>query len=512
MNELADDTAEDGTTRDKGKEGIADRWRTEIERAESDKTMTRWNERAKKVVDLYADRSETSRSETKRRYAILYSNISTLQPAVYSRMPQPSVGRRFKDNDPVGRTASEMVERCVAVAFDAGRADNVFRSARDDLLLEGRGFAWARYEPVIGKKVAPDGQEYDALISESVVYEHLGRDEVRHPQAKSWDKLPWLSRIACMTRDECIDRFGQEVGSRIPLDHKPANGRQDDTADNKAAIYEIWSKVDGKVYWLSKGEPEILDVSEPPLRLEGFFPCPRPAYSTLIPGTLTPVPDYVYYQDQAEELNDLTQRIGALTDALKLVGFYPATGGSVASAIQLALSAGQENQLVPVPDWAAFSEKGGSNQIQWLPVDQVAKIITQCVELRKELINDINQITGIPDIFRGESDAQETATAQGIKSDRGSLRIRDRQTVMAQFVRDLARITAEIMADKFQPETLMAMSNMTLPSDEDVAMMQMQQQMMAMQAQPALGGPMMPPAGASMGPPPGAAASMPPQA
>src|SRR5438093_378924 len=118
MDALADDTpdgdADDGGSHDKDKEAIANRWRTEIERAESDKIMTRWNERAKKVVDLYADRSETSRSDTKRRYAILYSNISTLQPAVYSRMPQPSVGRRFKDNDPVGRTASEMVERCVA--------------------------------------------------------------------------------------------------------------------------------------------------------------------------------------------------------------------------------------------------------------------------------------------------------------------------------------------------------------------------------------------------------------
>jgi hypothetical protein len=35
------------------------------------------------------------------------------------------------------------------------------------------------------------------------------------------------------------------------------------------------------------------------------------------------VPDFIFYQDQCDEIDALTKRIAALTDSLKLVGFYP---------------------------------------------------------------------------------------------------------------------------------------------------------------------------------------------
>jgi hypothetical protein len=70
---------------------------------------------------------------------------------------------------------------------------------------------------------------------------------------------------------------------------------------------------------------------------EGFFPCPKPAFGTLRPNSLIPIPDYVYYQDQAEEIDDLTDRIANLLDSLKLVGFYPAGPSTEgAEAIEIA--------------------------------------------------------------------------------------------------------------------------------------------------------------------------------
>jgi hypothetical protein len=50
-------------------------------------------------------------------------------------------------------------------------------------------------------------------------------------------------------------------------------------------------------------------VRDDPLKLEGFFPCPPPLNATIAQGSTIPVPDYVLYQDQAEELDDLTGRI-----------------------------------------------------------------------------------------------------------------------------------------------------------------------------------------------------------
>lgn len=87
--------------------------------------------------------------------------------------------------------------------------------------------------------------------------------------------------------------------------------------------------------------------------------------------------------------------------------------------------------------------------------------------------------------MRGEGDKNETATAQNIKSQWGSVRIRDRQAALAYFARDCARIGAEIMADKFQPETLLSMSNMKLPSRAQLEAEALQKQQIALQQQAA---------------------------
>ena len=71
----------------------------------------------------------------------------------------------------------------------------------------------------------------------------------------------------------------------------------------------------------------VLDEGDPHLELREFFPCPKPAYGTVQRGSLVPVPDVLQYRDQLEELNLLTGRIHALSDALEVKGFYPAGGG-----------------------------------------------------------------------------------------------------------------------------------------------------------------------------------------
>ena len=85
--------------------------------------------------------------------------------------------------------------------------------------------------------------------------------------------------------------------------------------------------------WVAHGCEHILDEDDPHLELREFFPCPKPAYGTVQRGSLVPVPDVLQYRDQLEELNLLTGRIHALSDALEVKGFYPAGGGEIADAI-----------------------------------------------------------------------------------------------------------------------------------------------------------------------------------
>jgi hypothetical protein len=92
-------------------------------------------------------------------------------------------------------------------------------------------------------------------------------------------------------------------------------------------------------------------------------------------------------------------------------------------------------------------------------------VVAALVAQRKEIINDIYQITGLSDIMRGETDARETLGAQELKTQFGSTRIRDRQSEMMRVARDLVCITCEIMCEKFADETIIAMSQTQLPTD-----------------------------------------------
>jgi hypothetical protein len=448
--------------------------------ARYDRAFRTWGERVKKVHKIYTDErnnSEMDGNTGNRKLNIYWANIQTLQPAIYQKLPQPSVSRRWKDDDRIARVASEMIERSVTYMFDCQDMDGVMRQVRDDYLHGARGQAWVRYEPEI---------EDDQLMAEYVPIDYIAWSDFGHNVARSWSEVTCVWRKAYMTRAEGEKRFGDKV-QEVGLDHKPDEdeSREDDPTVlrmDKATVYEIWDKASRKVYFIAKSYGKgPLEVAEPFLEFEGFFPCPRPAYGTMKAQSLIPVPDYVLYQDQLAEIDELTQRMGKLLDGLKLVGFYPSSSDEASVAIEKAAKPGVENVLIPIPAFGEFKEGGGiAGKIEWWPVEQVVKVLQGCFEARKQLIDDIYQITGISDIVRGESDANETATAQQIKTQWGSIRIRDRQHELARFARDVARLVAEVICDKFQPETLLAMTNMKLPTDQEV---QQQQALQALQAQ-----------------------------
>jgi hypothetical protein len=470
-----------------------------------------WHDRSDKIMDIYTEKRKVN---SKRRMSLLWANTCVLQPAVYARMPLPTVLRRFKDRDPVARVASEMVERCLAFTFDMGGMDPLLRQVRDDYLLVGRGTAWARYDVETEPQTGPDGepiilegeQPAEKIKDERVCYEYVHWKDFGHNVARHWGEVTDVWRKVYLNRAELKRRFKEldpdEIAS-IPLDFKPAKKEAATEANKQAIVYEIWCKASKKCYWIVKGFNKPLDVSEPPINLHGFFPCPKPTYSTTESASLIPVPDYVFYQDQAEEVDELTAKIATLSDSLKLVGFYPAdTDGDVQVAIEKAASPTFQNKLVPVKNWATFTQGGSGSSIDWWPALEVSRVISECIQVRKALIDDVYQLTGISDIVRGQGQASETATQSNIKNQWGSMRIRDKQTELARFARDLARIGGEIISEHFSPETMMAMSNTKLPTEQELMMEQARMQEMArMQAM----------AQAAQQLPPGAAPAMAPR-
>ena len=437
-----------------------------------DNEFAKWQARTKKIIKRYRDDTRGQTLTESAKFNILWSNVQTLRPAVYAKLPKADIGRRFGDNDPVGRVAGQLLER--AIDFEIEHYPD-YRSTMsycvEDRFLGGRGTAWVRYEP----HTAPIGIEDDGVSvtgdieqgegappqMERIEYECAPVDYVHwrdfgHSTARTWEEVGQVWRWVYMTREALVERFGEEMAAKIPLDQgpEPLNAyNENKRLYNRAKICELWDKETQKVYWFSKGMPQIIDVRDDPLGLEGFYPCPRPLYATTTSDTLVPVPDFVLYQDQAMELDILSDRIDGLVKSLRVRGVYDASQ----PALQRLMTEGDNNALIPVDKWMAFSEKGGlKGSIDLLPLDTLANALLNCYRAREDIKSQIYEITGIADIIRGVSAASETATAQQIKGQYAGLRLRSMQEEVAIFAAELIRLKAQVMCMHYQPETILA--------------------------------------------------------
>jgi len=453
-----------------------------------DNEFKKWEARTQKIVKRYRDDNRNQNTNETAKFNILWSNVQTLIPAVYARLPKADVSRRFGDNDPVARVASQLIER--ALDFEIEHYTD-FRStmkhAVEDRFLGGRGVAWVRYEPHVraqdipedGLQVTEDVDEVDSTgqqvktamtldgamgeevePQEEIEYECAPTDYVHwkdfgHSVARTWEEVTQVWRWVYMTKDSLIERFGEETAKSIPLDAGPETNKQYSTQSKdftRAKICELWDKESGKVYWISKSCPNILDERDDPLELENFFPCAKPLYATMTSDTLVPVPDFVLYQDQATDLDILTDRIDGLVKALRVRGVYDASQPT----LQRLLTEGDNNTLIPVDKWMAFSEKGGlKGSIDLLPIDVMAATLMQCYRAMNEIKTQIYEITGISDIIRGQGQASETATAQQIKGQYAGLRLRSMQEDVALFASELFQLKAQVICTKFQPTTIL---------------------------------------------------------
>jgi hypothetical protein len=455
----------------------------------AEKAFQPYQEKCDSIEKLYSNLEEKAKLKTDREFQMFWANLEVIKPSIYARAPQPVVVPRFKDLRELPRAASEILERTLSTNFDLDNVHEALKEVRDDLAITGRGCAWARYEVY---------NYDDGSAEEKVCYDHIDRKDFLHEPARKWKEVGWVGRRSFLSRDEAIKRFAtdpetQEIDrAKLSLvtsmeyrEYKPDDGASYD-AEKKAAVWEIWSKSKRLVVWVSKGVETVLDIQEPFLSLDGFFPCPKPAYGTLQRGTLIPVPDYVYYRDQIEEINELTGRIAGLANSLRMKGFYANAEESVTGAIEKALKT-QDNSAILVPVAAHLMANNSlKDSVLWLPVQEVAITIKELVALRKEIISDVYQITGISDIMRGDTEASETLGAQQLKSQYGSIRIKERQGEMVRVARDLTRIGAEIIAENFQPQTLLTMSQMDMATEaanqQQMAQIQQQYEKAAYQA------------------------------
>jgi len=177
-----------------------------------------------------------------RRFAVLWSNVSTLQPAIYAKQPKPMVDRRYRDEDPVGKVASDVLERALGFSLDQYDFDGRLKHCVLDYLLPGRGQVWVRYIPhmkALNAEQDPElgegeedadrsevGEVETPEATEEVVYEEVQCDHVAWKDwltnpAREWAEVRWVARRVYMTKAELVERFGAEKAKLVPLSTMP---------------------------------------------------------------------------------------------------------------------------------------------------------------------------------------------------------------------------------------------------------------------------------------------------
>ena len=511
-------------------------WLKELDAAR--KRVKDYRKDGARVVKLY-EGGKASESP----FNILYSNTETLAPALYNNVPRPVVQRRFKDDDPLGKVASDVARRSLEFLIDNELGDytpfdDLMTQAVLEALVPGEGVTWFKYDASIVEQPEPnnptEGQEdstgegeveaqqgeihpepLEQVEYETVCGEAVPWDRFLHGYAKQWKDVPWVAREHFMTREELVKNFGEEIGHRIPLNisgkaHAQSSDDGDDDTEkvldaegvDLGHVFEIWDKETKMVRFLAPSYPAgFVKEVEDPLQLSGFFPMPRPLVLFPKISSLVPVPLYTMYEEQAKELNRITVRINKIVQALKVRGFYDSTLEGLEKVL-----AADDNVLIPAENVAAMQQGQTLEKAIWLmPLEKLVAVLQQLYVQRQQIKQVIYEITGISDILRGASVASETATAQNIKNQWGTLRLKKMQKQVARYVRDCLRIMGEVALTKFSQQTLSQMTGLQFPTAQQKQQAQMVLQQLQAQAQQMAQQPSMP------GQPPAQPPAPPPQ-
>ena len=467
----------------------------------SNREHEKWEKRAQKVIDRYRQ-DKGSQTAT---FNILWANTEVLRPTLFSQVPHPDIRRRYPDRDaPDVRQGVEVLTKCLQFVMDDGDNgdEGDFYTFGDrsvmDYLLPGRTAAKVRYVPTvvkttkrnsvveqpilsplgedIGTRFMVNGEEVDEdsvqrdergmpfteesvdeVVDERVLIERWPWKNFRHQKAKRWADVGWVDYISFLDRDQLKKLFGNKKGEEITLTvNSSGEGDHTEERPTHAEVHEVWFKRTREVKIGVRGmEDDWLKEGDDPLNLVGFYPTPRPVMPINTNDSLAPIPLFTLYQHQANELDTITRRISNLMKSLKMVGLY---AGNEKDTLKR-LFEGDENQMVPVADWSTIAQAGGvAKLVDYLPIDQVGKVLSALFVEREKIVRQIFELTGIGDIQRGVSDPRETKGAQVLKAQFGSQRSITPKQEIERYFRDTIRIAAEIISEHFSGETIARMT------------------------------------------------------
>lgn len=457
------------------------RWTLEFGKA--DKAHAEWHRSAEMCTDRYLDESPREGE----RLNLFPANVNTQESMLYGQTPKVDVARKFSDqNDDVGRVAAEALQR--VLNGDMERPEDAFRSSLRASLsdrslagfLGGIRFRYVRKtRKVPGQPASADGRapavpETDEVESEDVEADYFHWKDQKWAPARVFHEVRWWAFRTLLSRESVVERFGEEVAGTLPLVVKEGGKDDPPTPWDRAEIWEVYDKEHKCWWWYATGHSAMIwpvgvspnpNGSLPdPLKIRGFYPFAEPKFANLTTRKFVPRPDYALSQDRYNAIDDETNRIAILRDALKVACVYDPSVGEFA---QIFRSKG--NIAIPAENYAALGEKGGlAGSVSWWDLSAIVAALSELRELRNEDIALLYQETGWSDIMRGQATSTgTTATEQAIKAKYGGVRVQKAQDEFASYASDAQRVRGEIVCKHFAPETIAQRANVQGLSEAD---------------------------------------------
>ncbi|WP_245478399.1 MULTISPECIES: hypothetical protein [unclassified Mesorhizobium] len=493
----------DKRTSDQQKQGEtlrkeASKWLARVEAA--GKLEKQWMDDAEKAVKAYTGETKSDDLSTSATlgntydFNILFANVETIVPAIINSPPAPDIRRRFADEDPAAKDVAELIERAIRKQVDDSKLQVELEGEAQDGFLAGRGIIRLRFKSDIVKDettnaelakasderdggkseeattddygaAAPGAAPGERLANECIEFEAVSWRDYRHGPAKRWKDRPWDAfRFVVQREDEGAVFDAGLISIQTDDQEKKARGE----GDSDLCGWEIWDKSSRKVIFIDDNGVVLKKVDDP-LGLSDFFPIPAPVQPIELTGRLMPVNPFSIYSRLADELDLTTKRIGVITRHMKVKGWYSGDAGDIANML-----AADDTEFVPIGNADIWAANGGlSGAVAFWPVEKFILVLRELYSAREQTKQAIYEITGISDIVRGASQASETATAQNIKTQWGSLRIQKMQRMMERCARDIFVMMAEIIPAKFSHETLQQMTGVQIiPTQQDLTPVQ----------------------------------------
>ncbi len=419
------------------------RARALLQSYEKSENFNRWRERCKKIRKIYEARNNSIEAESESRLNILYSNVQTLSPATFSRLPKPQITRRnMNKNQKVQNAAASLLQDAVEYFVKESGLYDAVSAANLDRLLSGRGAVWALFKA-------------DDVMGYKIHYQYVDSRDFGHtPTARTWDEVREVWRVTRVSYEDMVRAYGKTPSDEM-REERENESFEPELEDDFFPVVEFWHKPTRKIYHFCKeGKSDFLKVRDDTVNLPDFFPCPRPLYGVLKERSLCPVPDFNFYEALANDAEKISYRIGRIAHMVRVRGVFDKSFPELKELLDA-----DDGEMIGINDFLRFSQKNGfGGSMEILDVTPQAAALTQLSQVLQQYISQINEITGISDILRGTGVAHATATAEGIKAKYATLRLAERQDQMQDFIRGIVKITAHLTAEHYEVSDLVDMT------------------------------------------------------